>query len=376
MKIALGILAWNEETTIARTIESICSQSLLASADAENISIEIVCVPNGCTDATASVARSALRKYLGKIGQQAISWQVINLEEPGKTNAWMRLIHEFSEQSTDFVIMVDADVQFLDVDALSSLIEGLQDHPGALVASGIPIKDISLKQRKTWFDRISVSATEMIKTASYTYIVGMLYCARGEFIRRIYMPRGMIGEDAFLMRMTVTDLFTSPANFDRVIHPPKARFLFEAYKNLGVLFRQHKRRAVTRVINLMLFEYLESNSGAMGAGALIEKNNRENPLWYQELVRAKIHDRGWWVVGTSFISNRIFQIGRLGFPGFIPKLPAAIIGTIEDGFVYAAANRALKKGKIGSLWAEVRKGENVGSDVARKVVLPTLAEKD
>jgi glycosyltransferase involved in cell wall biosynthesis len=376
MKITLGMLAWNEAGTIGGTIASIFEQTLITSAEKKGTQVEILCIPNGCTDATPALAEAALRRCHRENPSAVVSWRVIELKEPGKTNAWMRLMHEFSDPCADFVIMVDADIQFLDPDALLSLVDGLTTHPAALVASGVPVKDLALKPRKTLFDRLSVSATEMTRTVSFTYIVGMLYCARGDFIRRIHMPRGMIGEDAFLMRMTVTNLFTSAPAFNRVIHPKQARFLFEAYKNPGVLFRQHKRRAVTRIINKILFDYLEKNRGAGDAGQLIEKNNSENPLWYQELIQKEVQGRGRWVVGLDFLSNRVFQIKRLGFRRAIPNLPAAIIGGIEDIFVYAAANRALKNGKIASLWADVRKsGDSDSGGNEKEAHMPTLEER-
>ena len=56
--IAIGILAWNEDEAIEATLNSLLRQSLFANLARRNLNCEIICVANGCTDGTASVAAS------------------------------------------------------------------------------------------------------------------------------------------------------------------------------------------------------------------------------------------------------------------------------------------------------------------------------
>ena len=62
MHITIGILAYNEEATIRRTLESLFGQTVFT-ADALRSSCyqwEVLVVPNGCKDRTPAVAREAL----------------------------------------------------------------------------------------------------------------------------------------------------------------------------------------------------------------------------------------------------------------------------------------------------------------------------
>ena len=57
--VTIGILAHNEERSLAATIASLFAQSLLSGQAAiPRLTLEVVVVPNGCTDATVAVARA------------------------------------------------------------------------------------------------------------------------------------------------------------------------------------------------------------------------------------------------------------------------------------------------------------------------------
>ena len=64
--IGIGILAYNEQDDIADTLKSLFQQSIFKDpvlGDAGRISsIEIIVVPNGCTDETTGVAKATLER--------------------------------------------------------------------------------------------------------------------------------------------------------------------------------------------------------------------------------------------------------------------------------------------------------------------------
>ncbi len=70
--VSIGILAYNEESSIAGTIESILEQSIVKDPP-PGWQVEIVCVPNGCTDLTAEVAGESLKAMSAGTDEPAVS---------------------------------------------------------------------------------------------------------------------------------------------------------------------------------------------------------------------------------------------------------------------------------------------------------------
>src|SRR5262245_24245425 len=111
MRISIGILAWNEESSISCTIESVLAQSLLTSGKAE--SVEIICVANGCTDSTAERASQALARLPESPAGTEIRCRVEEIQRPSKENAWNQFVHELSQNDADYLVLMDGDVAIL-----------------------------------------------------------------------------------------------------------------------------------------------------------------------------------------------------------------------------------------------------------------------
>src|SRR3954467_6728141 len=123
MRISIGILAWNEAAAIADTIRSIMAQSCLEQPPAELEAIEVVCVPNGCSDATADVAAKEFAQLTPR--GEKISARVCEAKRAGKANAWNEFIHDFADQRADYIIMMDADITLQHPQTLWNMVRAL-----------------------------------------------------------------------------------------------------------------------------------------------------------------------------------------------------------------------------------------------------------
>ncbi|WP_038016295.1 glycosyltransferase [Synechococcus sp. PCC 7335] len=95
MKISVGILAYNEADCIEATIRSLLAQSVFQPPYLD-CTFEIIVVPNGCTDDTSTVSYQALTKLTSSIPDNYLSWQICEVAQAGKPNAWDYFVHEFA----------------------------------------------------------------------------------------------------------------------------------------------------------------------------------------------------------------------------------------------------------------------------------------
>ena len=254
MNVSIGILAYNESGSISATLLSLFQQSLLNQSE-PNCAIEVVVVPNGCTDETASVARAKLEELVQTVrpGVRAV---VCEVEQSGKSNAWNLYVHEFSDPAADYLFLMDADIKFLEPHTLRHMIEILEATPSAWVSVDTPVKDVEIKEKKNLLERLSVSVS---KGGSGVAICGQLYCGRASVLRGIWMPPGLPVEDGFLAAMIVTDRFTSKEVFERIVRAEAASHVFEAYTNPITLLRHEQRIIVGSTINAFIYGDLWAN---------------------------------------------------------------------------------------------------------------------
>src|SRR6476659_7924659 len=130
LNISIGILAYNEAAVIDQTLQSLFQQGVFNDAASE-IGIEIVIVPNGCTDDTAAIAQATLEQLAQQSIHHKVQWQVCEVLQAGKPNAWNLYIHQFSNPAADYLILMDADIQFIEPQTLSSMVKTLEVTPTA-----------------------------------------------------------------------------------------------------------------------------------------------------------------------------------------------------------------------------------------------------
>jgi glycosyltransferase involved in cell wall biosynthesis len=352
MKVSIGILAWNEEASIAQTIQSVFAQSLADHLVATGGNLELVIVPNGCSDQTAAVAAQACQQFAST--RPGIVTRVEALTRPGKTNAWNEYVHRLSEPAAEVLILMDADIVLRGTDTLWNMVSVLREQPQAVVATDEPLKHIALKKTKSWVDRISLTISAMTKAAP-GQLTGQLYAARATALRQIIIPEGIIVEDGFLKQMLVTDGLSQPADNSRIVRAPHAAHVFEAYTRLVDILPNQRRQAVGHTLYTYLRDYLqcEIKSGRR-AEKILRENGAADPEWFLHEIKRRVAEGGPWVMHRGALAVRWKRwraqqgLRRLTF------FPAALVGWILDLVIYSWANRTLKKGQLKGIWKDTK----------------------
>jgi glycosyltransferase involved in cell wall biosynthesis len=354
MIISIGILAWNEEESIGMALQSLFEQTLIHElADHAEDQLEIVVVPNGCSDHTDEKAAEALRTGATSRPADRFSWRVESLREAGKVNAWNQFVHQFSNQAADYVFLMDADISFTHPDTLKNMVQALIQNPQAEASTDLPQKHILFKSRKTLGDRLSLAIGQITQSAP-AQLTGQLYCARGRMLRRIHMPLGLMVEDGFLKHMMCTHLFTQPSDTQRIIRAPNASHVFEAYFRIMDIFNNQRRQQIGHCIHTYLRDYLKSASGKMDAGELIAENNARDPDWFRTMIRERVQQGGWWVIYPGALGVRFKRLRNLSPAQALLRLPVAIVAFLMDVVVLVAANRRLRSGQLAGVWKDTK----------------------
>ncbi|TAF17834.1 MAG: glycosyltransferase family 2 protein, partial [Nostocales cyanobacterium] len=158
MKISIGILAYNESREISTTLKSLFEQSIFQDANA-NTEIEVIVVPNGCTDDTADITQTTLQNLETSTQNPTVSWRICEIEEAGKPNAWNLYVHQFSRPDADYLILMDADIQFLEPKTLYQMLQTLETNSQAWISVDKLVKDVALKPQKNLMEKLSVAVS-------------------------------------------------------------------------------------------------------------------------------------------------------------------------------------------------------------------------
>jgi glycosyltransferase involved in cell wall biosynthesis len=356
--ISIGVLAYNEADSIAQTLRSLFQQSIF---QMQQFAIEVVVIPNGCTDSTPSIAQDTLQELTQRPAlplqesPSSLQYRICDLPQAGKSNAWNYYIHDFSARTAEFLVLMDADIQFLNPRTLEELINALQTNPETWISVGIPIKDVALKRHKNLIEHLSIAVSKSAQESLHLdnpVICGQLYCGRATALREIWMPIGLPVEDGFLRAIACTEGFTTTSgSFRRIQKVPSATHVFEAYTHIAALLHHEKRLIMGSVINALLFDYLWNNcSPEQPAGALIRQRNQQDPNWLHQLLQEKLAEQGWWVIPSDFSLRRLQGLRSYSLARKILRLSLVLIASFADWIVCIQANAALKRGEGIGYW--------------------------
>jgi len=352
--ISIGLLAWNEEESIGATLDSLFGQSLFRDPEHE---VEVVCVPNACTDGTVAAIRLAYER--AAVLHPRVGMEIHELVQPGKVNAWNHFVQRFSNPKAGILILVDADILFHGVDTLRNMVRVLEENPDVVVATDRPVKHVELAERKTWRDRISLAVSRMTRLAP-GQLTGQLYAARGDFLRRLVIPEGILVEDGFLKQMVVTDCFTRPADQSRIRCAPDAAHVFEAYTRIGDILPNQRRQAVGHAIYTYLREYLEIRRTEGPADEVIRRHCDRDAGWFLKEIDRRVSEGKWWVMHKGCLTARLRRWTAMRGAGRLPLLPAALLGTAMDLVVHLWANETLRKKQLKGIWKDTKSAAIAG----------------
>jgi glycosyltransferase involved in cell wall biosynthesis len=350
MKISIGILAHNESKSIERTLKSLFQQSLFDDADSQT-TIEIVVVPNGCGDDTADISRTTLSELAQHYPYPNLRSSVVEIAEAGKSNAWNLYVHCFSDPTAQYLFLMDADIQLLEIHTLRNTIDILEGNPTAQIAVDTPVKDIVFKKNKNPIEQLSVLISSAAVNNYDVWICGQFYCGRAESLRQIWMPLGIINEDGFLTMVIRTGNCTSSPRLDRIVRTPNASHSFEALTAPHKLLRHEKRIVIGMTLNHYLFKHLNKNChDRLDASTFIKQMNERDPLWIGHLFENILAQQGWWLIPTPWLFRRFESLKYRPWYQAILRFPIAAMALVVDAIVFLQANRDMQSGNHVGYW--------------------------
>jgi len=350
--VSIGILAWNESQRIGATIASLAEQSLLAPDQHDSFAVDVVCVANGCEDDTAAQAKAAFQRHLGET-RSPVQYRVEEIETPGKSNAWNRFVHEFAHADSSFLILMDADIAFIEVDTLLNLVRTLESTPAAHVSIDRPVKDIAMKSRRGILEWLSLRTSLLTESVS-PRICGQLYCGRAEVLRRLFLPVGLTTQDSFLTAMVRTDMLQDKQRNERIVRAPGASHVFEAYTTLSSIFRHQRAISIGSTINELLLTHLKENLNGEDGGTVVRRWTEADPDWFGKLVRRHFDARGWWVLPCRINVHRLRMLRGGGLRHKLGGLPVVLAGFLMDAAVTVSANHAIRRNNSSYFWEKSR----------------------
>ncbi|GAB4524370.1 MAG: hypothetical protein Tsb0014_02770 [Pleurocapsa sp.] len=337
-------------------LHSLLQQNLFQKATSD-VSVEIIVVPNGCTDDTALVAQKTLENSIDPQIYTNLTWRIEELKQSGKSNAWNQYVHHFSDPEANYLFLMDSDIELLDPQTLNSMISVLDSTSEAHVAVDQPIKSIQFKENKTWLEYLSVLISTLsggnAMVGKPAWICGQLYCAKAEILRKIVLPNNLPVEDAFLYKMIVTDGLKSPQIPSRVILADSASHAFDAYTNISRLLRHEKWLIMGNTINELVWDHLLTDKNQKQNIATIIKNkNKQDSSWVEKLIKLKIDNQGWWLIPQFILVRRFLSLLNKPIHKSIVLFPVALMAFLVDLFLSVQANLNLHQGAVFSYWGK------------------------
>lgn len=348
-RLSIGIRAWNEESVIRRTLESVFQQSLFEELARRGERCEVLCIPNGCTDGTAEVAAEVFAEQeRSHPFANAFLCRVADIKEAGRNHTWNAYVHDLSSPDAEFLYIMDSDILFDQRETLFNMYATLLNHSEAGIASDRPIKDIYFKKNKSLLDRISLATTDMTATIE-GQITGQLYCIRASVARRLYLPKDLGIDDGFIKAIVCTDFFLRPLTPGRIIMAPEASHVYEAYTSVKEILNNQKRQMIGQAIVHVLLEHLRKlpSEQRWNLASTLREKDEADPGWLKKLIDAHLgRARYFWRIFPDALTFRFKRWRKM--PGLkrVTHFPAAVAGFVVTLVACARAHRHFRRGQM------------------------------
>ena len=347
--VSMAIFAWNEESGITSTLESLFQQSVFTKLAEQKIRCEVFCVLNGCEDGTARVATEffAAWKKSSPLADY-VHCGVADIREKGKLNAWNEYVHKISSRAAKTLFMMDADILIHLPNTLWNMFQTLEQDKAANISIDRPCKDIVFKAKKNLREQISV-AMSGLTAAAPAQLCGQLYCIRAETARKIYLPKDLSAcEDGFIKALVCTDSLTQPVQANRIRLAPEAEHTFEAYTSPGAILKNQKRQIMGQtMVHLLIDGELKQLPLAERENLAAQLKNREiaDPQWLKKLIAAHMkRTKYFWKLYPGLLGQRFKAFENLSPAKRVLSFPAAFAGAVAATPAAFLAWRALKSG--------------------------------
>jgi len=362
--LSIGILAWNEETSIVPMLDSLFAQSIFRRLLERGHRCEIVCLANGCTDRTVPVTREIFERMERQHpDRDGISAWVADIAEPGRNNAWNRFIHELSAAEAHFLCVMDADIIFNRPDTLALVLEALEQDPHLAGASDWPVKDIAFKRRPSVRERISLATSDMTGNIAGR-LNGMLYCLRTEIARNLYLPRDVVAnDDGFFKAAICTDFFRAPSDPTKVVSVRQATHLYEPYLSLPDVINNQKRQMIGQTTVYVIVEHLKTLplEDRTYLAETLRSLDLHDPDWLKRLIQTHMAGvRHFWQLFPDLLGFRWRRYAQLRGMQRITHLPATIAGFGLTLIASWHAARFLRRG-VSTYWPKTQRQSITGA---------------
>lgn len=202
-KVVICILAHNEEKNIKETIQTLVNSS-------SHLKIPIHIYANGCTDKTIEISN--------KLADKNPLISINTITTPSKINAWNC---GFQELDAEYIIFCDGDI-LPQKNTIENLILDLDKNQNLIISSTRPIPkllNLSWSKKCVGFLQLPLS---------HQYLTGQMYIVRKKLLQNRLqqyglsaLPRGVVGEDAFIEHLlenhelfiSKSFIFYEPADF-------------------------------------------------------------------------------------------------------------------------------------------------------------------
>ena len=351
-ELAVAIFAYNEASEIEATISSLVSQTVIAT-NKESTSTTlttIYVVANGCTDETSALSRISLSRLAS---EHSFDWQVIEIEEAGKANAWNTFVHQILPESTSYAAMMDADVRLFENDMIEKCLHALNTDQELQVATPKLVKR---------FDSVNSSALNQLMVRAFSgtadsvehTLAGAFYCGRADVFRKIVIPKHVVVEDGFVRAMVLTSGLTEQENLERIARQKAVSVTHIPYSTFSDIIRYQVRQAKGTAINLLIFTELDKLPSSFKVRMNeVRRRNSESPSWLSDLVaEAAACDRT--LIPKGYTFRRVSMLKeKTGYARL--KVVLLLPAIIFDIWIAALANRSLRADLVDSHWDRIRR---------------------
>ncbi len=360
LKISVGVVACNEESSIAAALESILNQTVFRNAKALGFESRLIVIANGCADRTVEIAQDLFKKTRTAFPEGGpVNLFVEIVPESGFANAWNLLAHTYSRLDDDFIYFANADIILDQPDAFELMLRRLQRDYAMRVISPVGKKHIEAEKCKNIYDRLNLAVTRFTEHTQTAQVRGHCFCARAATMRMVWLPKYFPGAvDGCFKRMIVSDMATSTDNPSRIGVAHNVSYTFEAYRTFREIYFRRVRLFVGQTFVETLMQHLKtmrSEQPKLNLTAYLRARDENDPSWLHRLVQLGIHVNGLFeTMPSPWFRFRFWQNQEIGKFKKLSMMPVAVMAFIFDVPVFFSAAWHLKTGRLANIWKDRR----------------------